>query len=270
MSKIDGGYILLARKILDSDIMDKPPLWLKLWVWMLEKANHKNDYKGLKRGQFFTTMKELQKEMSWYVGGRHHIPSYDKIRAPLRYWSSRRPPENRPVTISKTTRGMVITIHNYNRYQDPKNYENHAEDRPKTARRPATPCKAKDDAGSTPPQQELTRINNKRIKELSNEIYDIYKSEIQPLRKSSTRAKENIAHYLKHHSSENLKQAILNYKMTIYDRVDGTWLYDSKHRKDPANFFGKNDRYFIDYLPDNFEPPEKDDPLARLREKYSK
>ncbi len=36
--KIEGGYILLARKITLSDIMAKPPLYMKLWVWMLESA----------------------------------------------------------------------------------------------------------------------------------------------------------------------------------------------------------------------------------------
>jgi hypothetical protein len=29
---ITGGYILLARKLLESEIMDKPPHFLKLWI----------------------------------------------------------------------------------------------------------------------------------------------------------------------------------------------------------------------------------------------
>ena len=70
VEKIDGGYILLARQILNSKIMDKPPMFLKLWVWMLERAHHKNGHKGLKRGQFLTSVKEMQDAMTHRVGAR--------------------------------------------------------------------------------------------------------------------------------------------------------------------------------------------------------
>lgn len=61
---IPGGYIILARKILLSPIMDRPPLHVKLWLWMLEKANHKDGYKNLRRGQFFTTINEMREAMA--------------------------------------------------------------------------------------------------------------------------------------------------------------------------------------------------------------
>lgn len=80
-------------------------------------------------------------------------------------------------------------------------------------------------------------------------LYNFYKNEISPLKKSSARAKENIAYYLQKYPFESLKKAIENYKSTI----NGT---EPRYRKDPANFFGKNDRYFIDYLPENFESPK--------------
>jgi hypothetical protein len=47
-SKIDDGYILIARKTLESDFFQKKPLlWVKLWLWLLLKANFK-DHKKLK------------------------------------------------------------------------------------------------------------------------------------------------------------------------------------------------------------------------------
>jgi len=81
-------------------------------------------------------------------------------------------------------------------------------------------------------------------------IYNFYKTEINPLKKSSVRAKENIKHYLKKYSQEQLIGSIKNYKTVCGD--------DPEYRKDPANFFGKKDRYFIDYIPENFEPIKKE------------
>jgi len=82
-------------------------------------------------------------------------------------------------------------------------------------------------------------------------IYNFYKTEIKPLKKSSVRAKENIKFYLKKYSQEQLMQSIKNYKTICGD--------DPVYKKDPANFFGKRERYFIDYIPENFEPIKKDE-----------
>ena len=42
---------------------------------------------------------------------------------------------------------------------------------------------------------------------------------------------------------------ILNYKKVCGD--------DPKYKKDPANFFQKTDKYFIDYLPESFKDPNE-------------
>lgn len=52
---------------------------------------------------------------------------------------------------------------------------------------------------------------------------------------------------MKRFSYDDLKESILNYKSTI----NGT---DPTYRKDPANFFGVNELYFLDFLPENFQP----------------
>lgn len=104
---------------------------------------------------------------------------------------------------------------------------------------------------STLPKKVTPPLNTKKIKQIPLEIYNFYKTEINPLKKSSTRAKENITYYLKKYSKEQLIASIKNYKTVCKDD-------EPKYKKDPANFFGKNDRYFIDYLPENFEPPKKE------------
>jgi hypothetical protein len=116
--KIEGGYVLLARKITISEIMVKPPLYMKLWVWMLESANHKNGYRGLERGQFFTTKKDMQEAMSWMVGYRKVTPTDKEIRNPYEWFL-----KGSMIVTKKVTHGTLITICNYDEYQDPKNYE---------------------------------------------------------------------------------------------------------------------------------------------------
>jgi len=115
------GYILLARRLTYSFLMDKPPLYLKLWIWMLFKARFKDGNK-LKRGQFFTTIEEMRDAMSYQVGYRKEGPTRDMIRSAYEAFTN-----TTMITTAKTTRGMIITICNYERYQDPKNYETHSE-----------------------------------------------------------------------------------------------------------------------------------------------
>lgn len=93
----------------------------------------------------------------------------------------------------------------------------------------------------------------KRDRDKSESLYNFYKTEIDPARKSAVRAKKNISYYLKKHTEENLKKAIENYKSTLNGN-------DPTYRKDPANFFGRNEQYFLDFLPGTFEEQKKSDP----------
>ena len=67
------GWISLYRKLLDNEIMRKPPLYLKVWIWLLLKAQH-SDYGNLKRGQLFTSIPEIQDAMTYNVGYRKEKP----------------------------------------------------------------------------------------------------------------------------------------------------------------------------------------------------
>lgn len=125
---IPNGYILLSRKILDSEIMTKPPLYLKVWIYLLTNAQHK-DYKGLKRGQLFTSIPEIQEAMSYMVGYRKETPSYKQIRGVLDWLrfpgeGNTKDERGAPMIVTtKGTHGMVVTIVNYDLYQDPRSYE---------------------------------------------------------------------------------------------------------------------------------------------------
>ncbi|RJQ27694.1 hypothetical protein C4565_04915 [Candidatus Parcubacteria bacterium] len=92
----------------------------------------------------------------------------------------------------------------------------------------------------------------------SQTLYEFYVSEIEPGRKSSKRAQGNIKKHLRKHSFEDLRKSVLNYKSTL----NGT---APQYRKDPANFFGQQELYFMDFLPENFKStqPEASNPRTR-------
>lgn len=118
---IPGGYVLLARKTLESDLMQMNPLAFKLFVWMLMRAQ-RTDGPGLKRGQLFTTASEMRDVCSYMIGFRKEAPSPKQIR---RAYEGLR--EGKMIGTMKGTQGMVVTIVNYDKYQSPSNYEGHNE-----------------------------------------------------------------------------------------------------------------------------------------------
>lgn len=136
--KIQGGYILLARKMLESGIMDKPPLWSKLFLWMLMKANKNEGYRGLKCGELYTSIEKMRDAMTHHVGARPERPSIKQIRVIYEglakgttKGTTKGTPDEPMIMVAKGTPGLKITILNYSKYQNPKNYEGHKKDTPK-------------------------------------------------------------------------------------------------------------------------------------------
>lgn len=129
---IPGGYILLSRKLIESEIWRKPPLYLKVWVYLLARAQH-GDYKGLKRGELRASIPEIMEDCFWYVGYRKVTPTKDQIfqildwmRKPQNISCESNDESNKQATMITTTRatqGMLIKIDNYSLYQQSKNYE---------------------------------------------------------------------------------------------------------------------------------------------------
>lgn len=118
---VEGGFILIARRMLESELMDSPAHYVKLWIWMLLKANWK-DREKLKRGQFVTSIAEMQKAGGHKVGYRFKALSKGEVRSSYEAFA-----KANMISTAKTTRGMIITILNYDTYQDLTSYEQHTE-----------------------------------------------------------------------------------------------------------------------------------------------
>ncbi|MCO4782717.1 MAG: hypothetical protein KC646_10375 [Candidatus Cloacimonetes bacterium] len=124
-------FIIVSRSIIESEIWDKPPLYIKVWLFLIIKAQHK-DYKDLKRGQLRTSIREIQEGCSWHCGFRKETPTIKKIRYILDWLrnpygkaigqDNELSVKGTMVGIRKGTQGMLVTIDKYNTYQDLKNY----------------------------------------------------------------------------------------------------------------------------------------------------
>ena len=108
----ENGWIALHRKIIENGIMSKPPLHLKLWIWMLCQAKFSNS-NGLKRGQLKTSISEMREAMSYKIGYRKITPSIMQIRSVYGALT-----KDKNISTMKITGGLIITILNYDKYQD--------------------------------------------------------------------------------------------------------------------------------------------------------
>ncbi len=126
MTNKDNGAFIMSRSIFESEIWYKPPCYLKLWLYLIGKANHKDrKYNGflVKRGQYFCTYKELTGQLSYNVGYRKEIPHEGLTKRVMKYLRS-----TLMIDTTKEPRGVLVTILRYDEYQDLSNYERTSEE----------------------------------------------------------------------------------------------------------------------------------------------
>lgn len=128
--KISGGYYIKARCIQESDISNAPPHVREIWDWFIMKANHK-DYKNIKRGELLTSYNDILEGLCWYVGYRKCRYTKAQCETATKYLT-----RHEMITTKRTTRGMIVTVLNYDRFQNHRNYENHKEECNEPTREP--------------------------------------------------------------------------------------------------------------------------------------
>jgi hypothetical protein len=132
MPKIKGGFYLKARCVQSSYIAHAPPCVREIWDWLLMRAFH-FDGKDIKRGQLIVTYKDIQEGLHWYVGYRKKTYSKWDCERTLKALM-----KATMIATTKTTRGLVISIVNYAKYQDVRNYESHSESHNEATMKPQT------------------------------------------------------------------------------------------------------------------------------------
>lgn len=114
----ENGYIKLARKSIESEIWLKPPLYWKIWTYILMKANF-TDTEYAEAGTLFVTIDELIEAGSHYSGYRKIKPTKKQIWTILEYL--RKPhggnAEGTMVETRRGTHGLFVKVHKYRLYQ---------------------------------------------------------------------------------------------------------------------------------------------------------
>ena len=117
MEQIKGGYVMIARKIDSSSIAESPPYAREIWLYLIRSANHKNN-SICKRGQTVRRYIDIREALKWYVGYRKCMYSVTQCENAMKLLV-----KAKMITKTRTTRGLLITICNYDIYQNPKSYE---------------------------------------------------------------------------------------------------------------------------------------------------
>lgn len=191
MAKIPEGCVLLARKIQNNPIWyQKPSWWLKVFEYIFMQANHKDKH-GFKRGQCFLNREQIYRDCHLKIEGVT-INSVDNVIRYLRQQSI--------LTTQQTTRGFIMTICNYDFYQDLNNYRNEAENEAETKQKRS--------------RNEAINKNDKNVKNENNNIYslfekykEIFKGIYEP-RKLTPKIESKIKARLKEFKEEELILAL--------------------------------------------------------------
>ncbi len=118
---LSNGAFVLSRSIFKSDLWQKPPEYLKIWIYLIGKANHKGrKYRGYycERGQYFCDYAELRAQLSYKIGFRKKKCGDFAPKTLMKFLRS-----TLRITTMKKPRGVLITILNYDTYQALDNYE---------------------------------------------------------------------------------------------------------------------------------------------------
>lgn len=180
---IHGGYYIKARKIEDSEISFAPPHVREIWDYLLRNANHKpgkSSGRIIERGQLYTTYEEIIEALSWRIGYRKE--TYKKSQCETAMKTLRK---TAMITTARTTRGMIITICNYDYYQNPKNYDNRTDN----------PSDNPSETVREPPDKQEQKKKEERINtyaRIFGEFWDIYprKSGKEKARKAFLKVKK--------------------------------------------------------------------------------
>jgi len=115
------GAFILSRSVFNSDIWFMPPEYLKIWIYIIGKANHKGmKYRGhyCERGQYFCDYRELNEQLKYNIGYRKNMPNENFMKNLMKFLRS-----TQRITTLKKPRGVLITVLNYTEYQNLDNYE---------------------------------------------------------------------------------------------------------------------------------------------------
>lgn len=111
-----SDWIKIHRSVIDSYSF-ADPITLKIWVWMLLKANYKPSHVPLNHGRGTVSIKV---DRGQFIFGRNKAAEELKINGSTIYRHIQKLEEQKQITIEANNQYSIITICNYNTYQNVK------------------------------------------------------------------------------------------------------------------------------------------------------
>jgi hypothetical protein len=153
------GCILLSRSLLNSAVFQNEK-WLKVWVWCLAKANHKKQMVPITTGKGQTV---VEIDRGQFIFGRHKASESLKMNPSTVRNIMDKLEKLQNIAMQKDTHYTIVTICNYEDYQNLENYKGQAKGQPKDNQR-TTKGQPKDTNKNV---KNDNNENNDKIKEYS-------------------------------------------------------------------------------------------------------
>ena len=109
------GYVKFHRQFYTGPISRKPPHFREVFIWLIVNANHKpgrSSGRIIQRGQLVRSYKDISDALCWYVGARKERYKSSQIEIAMKWLR-----KEGMIETTKTTRGLVITVCEYDLYQ---------------------------------------------------------------------------------------------------------------------------------------------------------
>jgi hypothetical protein len=227
MELIKNGYYIKARAIADSDIAHAPPHFREIWDWILKEASY-TDNKVCQKGQCIRSYKDIINGLSWNIGYRKMHYTKSQCENAMKYLV-----KHTMIATTKTTRGLKITVVNWDKYQNPANYESHTRATMNATREP----------------QQRHTIYNKGIKKEVIHTKGEAKRYLEEWNRvfgkayvSTTAIEGNLSQWLSSYKEEQILGAIGGIKRDKYwgDKdLTPEWLLRTKENGEPVDRIGR-------------------------------
>lgn len=179
---IGNSFILLSRSLLESQVFADERM-LKIWIWCLCKANHKKAFVPLRTGKGVQT---IEVKRGQFIFGRNKAAEELFIKASTVYSNMQKLEALEMVKIDANNQYSIVTICNYDTYQDASKYSATGNEQPKNNQRTAVK------------QPSNTNKNDNNVNNINyQEVFDVFRKEYPGTKRGNETEFEN---FCKKHS----------------------------------------------------------------------
>ena len=216
---MNNTYILLSRAIIESDVFASQKL-LKIWIWCLCRASFKDRVVSLKIGRGETPVRIKRGQ---FIFGRHSAEEELFIDGSTIYKSMQKLKELGNIEIESSNQYSIITVNNYDTYQDPDKYKVATKEQPSN--------------NQVTSKEQVSNTNKKGNKgnNIKKEYIDVVNSVLGKNFKLTDKLKPKVASILKEFTLDEIETAVKNAKADKYHKETG-------YRYLTSEFFTRSDK----------------------------